>query len=122
MMVNYIFIAANYIKTGTQTKRNRIIFGKCVFDDFENENHEINHNSQSYIKYSSSVASYDENGNKKVKSVSEVKRTKNGTQKIHKKMITQDENGVVIEEIFPDGTKRTTTRGNNEQKLLPDSE
>lgn len=76
------------------------------------EQEKENYHSSSYIKYSSSMTSFDKNGNKKMKSISEIERVKDGKRNVHKKFVTQDENGTVTEEIFPDGTKRTTTKQN----------
>jgi hypothetical protein len=80
--------------------------------------HDVEENeNNSYVKYVSSVTSYDHNGQKKTKSVSGVEKIKDGKKTVHKKMTTHDENGTTVEEIYPDGTKKITTKANDNKML-----
>jgi len=90
-------------------------------DDFDiDESHnEEPHHSSSYTKYSSSVTSYGTDGVRKSKSVSGVEKVKNGKRSVHTKMVTQDGNNTTIEEILPNGDKKTTTR-KNEGRMIED--
>ena len=80
--------------------------------NFPEDETDTNENN-SYVKYMSSMTSYDNNGQRKSKSISGVEKFKDGKRTVHKKMTTQDKNGTTIEEIYPDGTKKVTTKTND---------
>ena len=66
--------------------------------------------SNAYTKYTSSVTSYGTDGVRKSKTVSGVEKMKNGKRSVHTKMVTQTGSDMTIEEMLPNGDKKTTTR------------
>lgn len=67
---------------------------------------------QSYTKYVKSITTYN-NGIKKAKTITGTEKISNGKRTVHKKLITEDENGKVIEETLPNGTKRIIKTDSN---------
>lgn len=57
-----------------------------------------------------SSTSININGNTQTKTVSRVEEVKNGKPSVYKKVTTGDDKNVTIEEFFPNGRKRVTTK------------
>lgn len=96
------------------------LFSKPMFPSWDDydwpdtniEPDEDDKKSSSYVKYNSSVTSYDKNGNRESKSVSHVSRVKDGVRSVHKKMTYEDKDGKTVHEFFPDGTEKKTVTNN----------
>ena len=75
--------------------------------EFQNN---TNNNVYKYKKHLRSVTNIGEDGNGRSKVISEVERVENGNKISTKKIITQNGNEIMIEEIFPNGEKRITKK------------
>jgi len=66
--------------------------------------------TKSYIRYTSSVTSYNKDGTKTSKTVSGSEKIgSDGKRIVRKKIIKQDGDNMTTEELLPDGNKRITT-------------
>lgn len=67
-------------------------------------------NDRAYCKYSSSFTSFDNNGQKKSKTISGVEKVVNGKRYVSKRKRTIDGNNMVEEQFYPDGRKVVTSK------------
>lgn len=83
--------------------------------EFQNN---TNNSAYKYTKHSSSVTNIGEDGHRRSKVISDVERVENGKKTSTKKIITQNGNEIMIEEIFPNGEKRITKKVVNGKNLI----
>jgi hypothetical protein len=107
---SHFFSTRNLMNEMTNTWNNMNRTFSHFEQNFDKELSNDVNDSNSYVKYVSSMTTYDTNGLKTTKSVSGIEKMKDGKRSSHKKMTTTDVTGTTIEEIYPDGTKRVTTK------------
>lgn len=82
-----------------------------MFDDQDLEHEYNTEEASKHLKFTSKVMSIGPDGVKRTRVVNGVTKIgKDGKPMTHKKMISSDESGKTITEVFEDGTERTTKR------------